>query len=70
MQGRRVPFGSCARRFRPAHVLMNIGVLKGRMTRGRVITSALEVSAIGVVSGIAGYVLGTLFPHWINLRGT
>ena len=50
--------------------LFGLGVLKGRMTRARVVTSALEVTAAGVLSGIAGYELGALFPHWINLQGS
>lgn len=47
--------------------LFSLGVLKGKVTDGRLILSGIEVAAVGAVSGVAGYVLGTFFPHWIGI---
>ena len=42
--------------------LVVVGVIKGRLTRMRVLRSVLEIVAVGAVSGLGGYLLGNVVP--------
>ncbi|HEU5349942.1 MAG TPA: VIT1/CCC1 transporter family protein, partial [Ktedonobacterales bacterium] len=43
--------------------LVAIGVIKGRLASINLVRSALEVAAVGTVSALGGYFLGSVAPH-------
>lgn len=43
-------------------VLIGIGVVRGKLARLNLLKSALEVIAVGVISGFGGYLLGVWLP--------
>jgi len=43
--------------------LVVVGLIKGRLTRMRLLRSVAEVVVVGAVSGIGGYLLGSVLPR-------
>ena len=43
--------------------LVVVGLIKGRLTRMRLLRSVAEVVVVGAVSGLGGYLLGSVLPH-------
>jgi VIT1/CCC1 family predicted Fe2+/Mn2+ transporter len=46
--------------------LLIIGVVRGKLARLNLLISALEVVAVGTISGLGGYFLGTWLPHFLG----
>jgi len=44
-------------------VFVGVGVLKGRLAKSGIVVSVIEVLAVGAVSGLGGYFLGTWIPR-------
>ena len=39
------------------------GIVKGKLTRVRVVRSVVEIVVVGAVSGLGGYFLGNVLPR-------
>ena len=48
--------------------LFGVGIIKGRVTSLPYIKSGLQVLLIGAGSGIGGYFLGTILPHFLGIK--
>lgn len=47
--------------------LLGLGIVRGRLARINLLVSALEIVAVGTVSGLGGYFLGVYIPHLFGL---
>ncbi|MGI8587037.1 MAG: VIT1/CCC1 transporter family protein [Chloroflexia bacterium] len=43
--------------------LLGLGIVRGKLARINLLVSALEIVAVGTVSGLGGYFLGVYIPH-------
>jgi VIT1/CCC1 family predicted Fe2+/Mn2+ transporter len=43
--------------------LIIVGIIKGKLTNLRLIRSVLEIVAVGVISALGGYLIGSVIPH-------
>jgi VIT1/CCC1 family predicted Fe2+/Mn2+ transporter len=46
--------------------LIIIGIVRGRLAKLNLLRSAIEVVAVGTISGLGGYFLGTWLPHLLG----
>jgi VIT1/CCC1 family predicted Fe2+/Mn2+ transporter len=46
--------------------LLAIGIVRGKLARLNLLKSAIEVVAVGTISGLGGYFLGTWLPHLLG----
>lgn len=49
--------------------LIVVGIIKGRLAQLNLVRSVLEIVVIGGASAGGGYLLGTVIPHLLGLRG-
>ncbi len=47
--------------------LLGLGIVRGKLARINLLVSALEIVAVGTVSGLGGYFLGVYIPHLFGL---
>ena len=47
--------------------LFSIGILKAKVAQLSLLKNGLQVLAIGILSGVGGYIMGTFLPHLLGL---
>ena len=46
--------------------LIIVGIIKGKLTNLRLVRSVLEIVAVGSVSAVGGYLIGSVIPHLLG----